>query len=684
MNVKKRNFLILTVILFIGLLLTYSNHFKNGFHFDDSHAIVNNVNIRNIKNIPKFFVDTKMVSSSKDHWGLRPIVTSSLAIDYWIAGGLNPFYFHLSTFIVFILLLLLLFRIFKKIISVSINHKWKSYISLFAVGWYALHTVNAETLNYIISRSDVLSTFFIVLSFYLYVLKPKTRKSYLYILPAMIGVLAKETIIVLPMLLFVYIFFFEKEKTVVDFFRFKNIKTSLQIIVRLLPLIIGIIAVQSYTLMKAGSIAGLSNNLWHYIQTQPFVWFHYFVSFFLPFSLSGDTDWTVITNFFDDRVIAGLLFLSALIYITITTSKKTITKPISFGLIWFMFALLPTSLAPLSEVMNDHRMFFPFIGLTFSITYALGLYIFKFGKELEESKMKLRGIQLGIFVILSAYAFGTHQRNKVWLNDETFWYDVTQKSPNNGRGLMNYGLTQMSKGNYQEASKYFHKALNIYPNYHTLHINLGILNAATNKPLKSEEYFKSAIALKPNDDLPYYYFARELNKRGNSKKAKPLSEKALQLNPYNIANRQLLIKIYYALEEWNLLNNLVNETLNIAPKDAVALRYRKLAEGKKDKLTFKEEQAAQNPTAEKYLDLSLLYYNRKMFKKCIEACEKALVINPNYKEAYNNICSAYSAMGQFKEAVEACEKSLVIDPNYTRAKNNLLFAQKQLKSIKNE
>ncbi|AUC14579.1 hypothetical protein BTO06_05255 [Tenacibaculum sp. SZ-18] len=681
MNVKKRNFLILSVILFVGLLLTYSNHFKNGFHFDDSHAIVNNVNIRNIQNIPKFFVDTKMVSSSKDHWGLRPIVTSSLAIDYWIAGGLNPFYFHLSTFIIFILLLFLLFRVFEKVISVSMHHKWKSYISLFAVGWYALHTVNAETLNYIISRSDVLSTFFIVFSFYLYVLQPKTRKNYLYILPAMIGVLAKETIIVLPMLLFMYIFFFEKEKTVVDFFRLKNFKTSLQIILRLLPLIIGIIVVQSYTLIKAGSIAGLSNNIWHYIQTQPFVWFHYFVSFFLPFNLSGDTDWTIITNFFDDRVIAGLLFLSSLIYIAVTCSKEKITKPISFGLIWFMFALLPTSLAPLSEVMNDHRMFFPFIGLTFSITYAIGLFIFKYDKELENNLIKMRGLQIGIFVILSAYSFGTYQRNKVWLNDETFWYDVTQKSPKNGRGLMNYGLTQMSKGNYQEASKYFHRALQIYPNYHTLHINLGILNAVTNKPLKSEEYFKSAIALKPNDDLPYYYFARELSKKGNSKKARTLSEKALQLNPYNIANRQLLITIYYGLKEWNLLNNLVDETLLIAPKDETAIMYKDLALGKKDKLTIKEEQAALNPTAAKYLDLSLLYYNRKMYVKCIEACKKALTINPNYKEAYNNICSAYSAMKQYEEAIAACEKSLTIDPKYTRAKNNLLFAQKQLKSI---
>ena len=60
MNVKKRNILILTGILFLGLLITYSNHFKNGFHFDDSHTIVNNVNIRSIENIPKFFVDTKL------------------------------------------------------------------------------------------------------------------------------------------------------------------------------------------------------------------------------------------------------------------------------------------------------------------------------------------------------------------------------------------------------------------------------------------------------------------------------------------------------------------------------------------------------------------------------------------------------------------------------------------------
>ncbi len=679
MNVKKRNILILSLILFVGLLLTYSNHFKNGFHFDDSHTIVDNVNIRNIKNIPKFFVDTKMVSSSKDHWGLRPVVTTTLAIDYWIAGGLNPFYFHLSTFIIYLFLLVLLFYMYKKIVSNVLEHDWRMYISLFAVGWFGLHTVNAETINYIISRSDVLSTFFIVLSFCLYVLKPKSRKNYLYILPALIGVLAKETIIVLPMLLFVYIFFFEKDKSVVDFFKIRYAKTSFNIFLKLLPLIIGIIAVQSYTLIKTGSIAGLSNNVFHYIQTQPFVWFHYCVSFFLPFSLSGDTDWTVITNFFDDRIIAGIIFLGALIYITVKTSLRKNTRPISFGLIWFMFALLPTSLAPLSEVMNDHRMFFPFIGLTFSITYAIGLYVLKFERQLTLSKWKMNSLRLGIFVILFSYAYGTYQRNKVWLNDETFWYDVTQKSPKNGRGLMNYGLTQMSKGDYSKASTYFNKALKIYPNYHILHINLGILNSAMKKTTKAEEYFNSAIALKPNDDLPYYFYARNLHKKGAFAKAKNYSEKAISLNPYNLANRHLLIKTYYSLNDWDNLRGLVDKTLAILPNDEVALKHKELAIGKKDALTLKAEEAENNPTAEKYLNLSLSYYNNKMYSKCIETCEKALKIRPDYKEAYNNICSAYSALKMYEKAIEACEKSLGIDSVYQRAKNNLNYAKKQLK-----
>ena len=52
---------------------------------------------------------------------------------------------------------------------------------------------------------------------------------------------------------------------------------------------------------------------------------------------------------------------------------------------------------------------------------------------------------------LAAYAAGTYQRNRIWRNEESLFYDVTIKSPANGRGLMNYGLTQMEKGETQKA-----------------------------------------------------------------------------------------------------------------------------------------------------------------------------------------------------------------------------------------
>src|ERR1700761_4941474 len=98
-NRPNKNIVLLSTALFVVLLAAYANHFNNGFHFDDSHAVVDNIHIRDMHNVPKCCVDPRMFSADPLHWGLRPLVTTTLAIDYWLGGGLNPFYFQLSTFI---------------------------------------------------------------------------------------------------------------------------------------------------------------------------------------------------------------------------------------------------------------------------------------------------------------------------------------------------------------------------------------------------------------------------------------------------------------------------------------------------------------------------------------------------------------------------------------------------------
>src|ERR1700709_1223630 len=94
-------------LLVAGLLATvtavYANHFENGFHFDDFHTVTDNPYIRSLTNIPKFFTDAETFSTLPSNRSYRPLISTSLAIDYWMGHGLKPLYFHLSTFFWFLL-----------------------------------------------------------------------------------------------------------------------------------------------------------------------------------------------------------------------------------------------------------------------------------------------------------------------------------------------------------------------------------------------------------------------------------------------------------------------------------------------------------------------------------------------------------------------------------------------------
>ena len=78
------------------------------FHMDDGHAIINNASIRDLRNIPLFFRDATTFSALPSNQSYRPLVSTLLAIDYRLAHGLQPFWFHLSIFALFIALTLLL------------------------------------------------------------------------------------------------------------------------------------------------------------------------------------------------------------------------------------------------------------------------------------------------------------------------------------------------------------------------------------------------------------------------------------------------------------------------------------------------------------------------------------------------------------------------------------------------
>ena len=90
----------------------------------------------------------------------------------------------------------------------------------------------------------------------------------------------------------------------------------------------------------------------------------------------------------------------------------------------------------------------------------------------------------------------------------------------------------------------------------------------------------------------------------------------------------------------------------------------------KSNIEIAEDLVWKLPTGENFLYLSIVYYNEGRYENCIEACEKALELQPDYAAAYNNICAAYNELEEWDKAFQACNLALTIDPEFQLAENN--------------
>jgi Tetratricopeptide repeat len=518
-----------------GLLLivaAYANHFHNDFHFDDSHTIQNNAFVRSIRNIPLFFTSAATFSSLPANQSYRPLVTTTLAIDYWLGGGLNTLAFHVTSFSLFLLQCALLLAFYRRVMDHARPDTSNRWLALLAATWYGVHPANAETVNYIIARSEILSTLGVVLALVLFAGRGIARRYHLYLIPAGLGVLAKESGAMFAPLVFLYVTLFERQASLRELFRPRVIVATLR---ATWPAFLVCFVTGTASLWMATTYSPGGTSRWRYLLTQPFVLVHYALSLFLPIDLSADTQWPLVAHPLDVRVLAGGAFIAAALALAWVTSDRRETRPIAFGILWFFIALLPTSsIVPLAEPMNDHRMFFPFVGLILAVVWAAGWVVGQ-----RAPKMQMTAAGLAVAVIL-AMAYGTRQRNDVWRTEESLWLDATIKSPDNGRGLMNYGVIQMNKGNYRAAGDYFERALRLTPHYAFLHVNLGVLNAASGQPREAERNFREALQDDPNNPVSYTYFARWLNSVGRTEEARLFAEAALELSPADADARSLV------------------------------------------------------------------------------------------------------------------------------------------------
>ena len=194
---KKHLFPILIILITIILFVPSLN---DNFLSDDYDHLMFARSIDNIKMLPGIFKIPGDV--------YRPIMNVSIAIDYLI-WHYHPFGFHLTNLILLILSSLLIYFIVKKI---SRNN----LLAFFAAILFSIFPSHHETVTWISGRTDLLASFFYLLSIYLFIKFIFTTKykwlilSYLSAIPALFS---KEISITLPFVLIAIYFFYLKKQS---------------------------------------------------------------------------------------------------------------------------------------------------------------------------------------------------------------------------------------------------------------------------------------------------------------------------------------------------------------------------------------------------------------------------------------------------------------------------------------
>ncbi len=665
------------VFLLLAICAVYANSFGNSFHFDDFHTVTDNPAIRSLGNFGRFFRDTTAFSVLPANQTYRPVVTASLALDYALGHGYVPFWFHLSTLVWFLVLVALLYFFFALPLDRVESSAANRWLALGAAGWFGLHPAMAETVNYVIQRGDLYCTLGCVAGLFLYARLPGWRRYGLYLLPFALAMLSKPPAAVFPLLLGLYVFFFEADAGS----SLARWRRSFVAAMPALLLTAALLWLQAAMTPKSYTPTILSAA--DYRLTQPYVWLRYAGALFLPLHLNVDTDLQAFSSW-NGRATAGLLFALGLLVAIAITARRRRLYPIAFGLLWFVLTQLPTSLYPLSEVENDHRMFFSFPGLMLAVVWALHLGYERLA-EVASRRVWMRPATVTLATLcLCGYAYGAHRRNAVWHTEDSLWADDARKSPGNGRGLMIYGLTRMNAGDLAGASVLFEQALRYTPNYPTLEINLGVVNgllaargapgpAAVAEEHVAERHFERAVALAPGDDLTHAYYGRWLLGQGRVAEATAQLEAAVRLNSARPMQRDLLLSAYAQAGNAAAAHRLAEATLALVPDDRMAASVLAGAAGR----GTEAGKVVKAETAADFVNLSLRLSQEGRHEESIAAARRALALDPNSAEAWNNVAAGNEALHRWDAAIAAAQKAVALRPGFQLARNNLAWSLQQ-------
>ena len=511
-SLVRKSWFAMAAIFLLGMIL-YANILHSPFQFDDQGLLLENPYLRNIPNLLK-------------HWDgdARKFITIlTFAINYYL-GGENTFGYHLLNVLLHIGTAFLLYRnilllFFTPALSRTILFSQKEYFTLFVSLIFVAHPLQTESVTYIWQRSEVLSGFFYLLAFLLYLMGRVQKRKIYFIVSFLIfytGLFVKGIIISLPLLIIL---------TEISFFNLQR-KTKIRIVFYSLLFLISLAVIwYSHELISIlrkiyiPFVVGCDYPYVYkeYVLTEFEAILLYLKLSFIPWGQNLDHGLVIAQSFFEPTVF--LSFLGVMLVLTVALYSFKKQRLLSFGIFWFFIYLAPTLLviSAKPDAMWEHRVYLSIAG--FAIFFVTFLY-------LVISYSRVRNIILiGVILIFSEL---TVARNSFWQSPIALMEDTIRKSPYCARPHVILGTLYYKEGSVNKAFNLFKKAIALNPDYPEAYNNLGLIYMQRGDLAAAKNLFKKAIGLREGFATPYLNLAHIAIAMGNFSEAENLLNQSLK------------------------------------------------------------------------------------------------------------------------------------------------------------
>lgn len=500
-----------SILLVVGIFSIYQNTVNNGFSgLDDILMIEENWDrLQHLDHVKTAFTEDVFIRAEGSYY--RPLQLISYMADVYLSNSNTPvakIFFQINI-LLFIIAFLLLFYFLAEF-DFSRNFRF-IFTSLMAV-----HPALTPAVSWIPGRVDTLLFIIMIGSLWSFVKYLKTKKNKWVVVHLALftaGIFTKETAISIPLLglLFLWLFTPESQKNPTPWRWAKLInikiwtgifKTSILWIKQNLSVFIawGFI-VAFWLILRNNALDKNSLGIMGILYQLNTSWKEFIILAsitYFPIDLQVFLD---ITTPYILMAIPGCLFFLAVPHFLNSNYKYSF-----FGLIWMFILILPTTL---SDSLNYHRMFIPFVGMAF-ILQPLSRGIIK-----NQILIPFSILFLGLFV------YQNLKFQKAYINKNTFWKNAVKHSPNSP--FSNNGIAWSYHIDHENDSalKYYQRVIDLKPSCENVRIGMALISEEIGASKNCDSLLQEEFKATHDSSIVYFFIGQIQLDRGDTFHAIP-------------------------------------------------------------------------------------------------------------------------------------------------------------------